>query len=334
MNDKPLPPDLEHFAHLPDLAFRGRDEWSSACPHCGGADKARRDKSDRFRLFAADDKGNARVWCRNCNHFEWADQDGETPSREAIEAATAERLRLAKQERGRLERKIKNLTTESYWRGWHDAMQEKHRRMWHDEGIIDWAIDEYMLGYCADYTAWVGADEWHTPTMTIPHWGPDHEIRNIQHRLLNPPAPGDKYRQMAGLPAAMFLTEPDEPLSGAVLVVEGAKKAIVTYTNLGTSPMGGPLTVVGVPSKTPSATMLDQLEECDPIYVALDPDAYTSAFVDGKSLTPAVNRVADKLNRERVKIVKLPVKPDDFFVLFGGNAREFVDFLKVAKPAC
>lgn len=333
MLDRPLPPDLQRFDYLPDLKWRTNGEWSSACPQCGGADGARRDRSDRFRLFAADDKGSARAWCRNCGHFEWADQDGETPSREEVEKATAERLRLAAQERDRLAAKIRNLTTESYWRGWHDAMSQQHRQLWHKEGIIDWAIDEYMLGYCDDFTAWYDGGEWHTPTMTIPHWGPCGEIRNIQHRLLKPPEPGDKYRQLKGYPAAMFLTEPDEELTGATMVVEGAKKAIVAHINLGSKPNGQRLNIVGIPSKTPSGTMLDQLEECDPIYLALDPDAYRGQYVNGKALLPAVNNVVKKLHRERVLIVKLPVKPDDFFTLYHGNAKEFAGFLKVAKPA-
>jgi hypothetical protein len=59
----------------------------------------------------------------------------------------------------------------------------------------------------------------------------------------------------------------------------------------------------------------------------LDPDAYVST-----SGLPAVNRIARKLGKERVKVVKLPVKPDDFFVIHGGRQADMVNFIKWAKP--
>jgi hypothetical protein len=262
--------------------------------------------------------------------FEWADQDGERPSAEAIEEATKERLRLAKQERARLADKIKNLQTQSYWRGWHDAMNQQQRQLWYAEGIVDWAIDQYSLGYCEDYKAWHNGAEWHSPTMTIPHWGPGWELVNIQHRLLQPPETGDKYRQMKDFPSAMFLTEPDEPLTGPILMVEGAKKAIVCHLNIGH--LG--YTIVAVPSKAPSQVILDQLDNADPIYMMLDPDAYLPTKTkDGQRLEPAASRIAKRLGRERVKVVKVPVKPDDLFTVYHGSADDLHEFIRQAVSA-
>jgi hypothetical protein len=143
---------------------------------------------------------------------------------------------------------------------------------------------------------------------------------------MDPPVPGDKYRQMAGVPAAMFLTEPDEPLIGGVLVVEGAKKGIVTYSHIDTKLN---LTVVAIPSKTPSADMLEMLNKADPVYLALDPDAYwPTVSKDGRVTSPNINKIALKLNRERVIIVKLPCKPDDLFVEYGGDTADLTHFIK------
>lgn len=325
--DTPLPPELNQYATLPDLVYRGNDEWSSSCPQCGGASQSRNDKSDRFRLFKANTQHDARVWCRSCGFFEWAGQDGDAPNADEIERTKQERARLAEQERQRVKNKIVKLQQAAYWRGWHDAMGQQQRRLWHEQGIIDYMIDRYRLGYCPEYTAYHNAEPFTTPTMTIPHFGPGWEIVNIQHRLLNPKNPGDKYRQMAGLPAAMFLTEPDEPLTGATMVVEGAKKALVAYTHLGGQPLGGPLNIVAVPSKTPARQMLEALKDCDPVYLMLDPDAYVS-----NGGAPAVNRIVRALGRERVRVIKLPVKPDDFFVIYGGKQRDMVAYMKQAAP--
>lgn len=324
MRDKPLPLELVRFNHLPDLKYRGSNEWSSACPHCGGAGIARSDLSDRFRLFGGDSQYNPRVWCRNCGHFEWADQDGEIPSKEQLEEIKRERARLAELERQRISQKIKDLQTASYWQGWHDAMNEQHRELWRKQGIVDWAIDYYKLGYCPEYRMRYDGQDYITPTMTIPHWGKDWTLVNIQQRLLQSPEPSDKYRQMAGLPAAMFLTEPEEEICGPAIIVEGAKKAIVTYLNIGHIKH----LIIGIPSKTPSAVMLDQFRNCEPIYLMLDPDAYTS--VKG---SPAANRIAVKLGKERIKIVKLPVKPDDFFVLYGGRSEQMLPYINQAVQA-
>lgn len=329
MNNQPLPNELaRQWANLPDLSYRGGGEWSSACPRCGGSGR-RHDKSDRFRLFEAGDGKGARAWCRQCQFFAWADQDEQRPSQEAIEAATKERLRLLEIEHRRIKDKLQRIADSDFWRRWHDTMSDGQRDLWHKEGIIDWAIEEYKLGFCADHTTYHDGLEWHTPTLTIPHWGKGWELVNIQHRLLNPPEPGDKYRQTAGLPAAMFLTEPDRDIAGPVLIVEGAKKAIVTLMHVG----GKDLMVVGLPGKSPSGEMLDQLQQCEPVYLALDPDAYVPTRAkDGRVVEPAVKRLGSKLDG-RARFVRLPAKPDDLFKSGVLTASKFGRYLAQATKA-
>lgn len=331
MRDLPLPPDLaRRWANLPDVANRGRNEWSAACPQCGGADRARRGRSDRFRMFAADDGHGARGWCRQCHYFAFADDDQERPSAEAIEKATRERLALTEKENTRIRDKIKRIADSNFWHLWHTDMTPEHRRLWHREGINDWAIETYQLGYCPDHTTMYDGQEWHTPTMTIPLFAPGWEWVNLQHRLLKPPEPGDKYRQMAGLPSAMFLTEPDTAPAGPTIVVEGAKKAIVCHLNIGH--LG--YTIVAVPSKAPSQVILDQLDNADPVYMMLDPDAYTPTKTKtGQRLEPAASRMAKRLGRERVKVVKVPVKPDDLFTIYRGQADDMHEFIRQAVAA-
>lgn len=327
--NSPLPVELQRrWGHLPDLKQRGGNEWSSSCPQCGGGGN-RRDLSDRFRMFGGDNTSNARGFCRQCNYFSWADEDlpGERPSREQIEATTKERLRLLEIEHQRIKDKLQRVADSDFWRRWHDNMEPSHRQMWERQGIEPYFIDYYSLGYCADHETYYNGQEWHSPSMTIPHYGAGWTLTNIQHRLLNPPEPGDKYRQMAGIPAAMFLTEPEEKLSGPVLVVEGAKKGIVTYTNLGTE--SG--LVVAIPSKTPSPDMLEKLIDCEPIYLALDPDAYFQTITkDGRKIPPMVNRIGAKLDGRAIA-VKLPVKPDDFFFIHGGKPVDMMAYIKQGK---
>ena len=115
------------------------------------------------------------------------------------------------------------------------------------------------------------------------------------------------------------MTNPYDKPSGPTLLVEGAKKAIVAFDHI------DDLNIVAIPSKSPPKRLLGQLKDCDPIYIALDPDAYVADR--GK---PAVNRVVTKLGAERCRIVKLPCKPDDLFTMYGGAAEDFEHFIKQA----
>jgi len=324
-----LSPEAQRkWGNLPHLTKRTSSEWSAACPSCGEGSHMGNDKPDRFRIKAPVKHGEQwRGFCRRCGFFEFVDQGERQKPLTVVEIVQArqERARLQKAEQERLRAKIESLQTEAYWRGWHDAMTTVHRQLWHQQGIPDYFIDYYSLGYCADHPYnWDGQTH-HSPSLTIPHWDFDKRIVNIQHRLLNPAKGAGKYRQTAGLPAAMFITDLDaDKLENRVLVVEGAKKAIVTYMHLGSQLDGKDFSVVGVPSKTPGKALLSKLSECELIYLALDPDAYFGP-------NPAAMSVAQELGRERVRLVRLPVKPDDFFTEYDGECDQFKAFMRNAR---
>lgn len=302
MLDNPLPQELhQRWGNLRFIRQRTSNTWSSECPICRDSGHFGNDDPDRFTMWAAELNKGARGWCRACSYFSWADEDNRL-SREQIELATQERIRLLEQENKRIKEKIQRIADADFWRRWHDEMTVPQRELWHREGINDWAIETYSLGYCNQYRTWYKGREWQSPSMTIPHYGHNWQIRNIQHRLLIPPQPNDKYRNTAGIPMTLFLTEPGEELTGPVLMIEGAKKSIVVYLNLGHK-----IQVNAFPSKTPSPEMLDQLSNCDPIYLALDPDSY-----DGQA-----QKIGERLGLERVRFVHFPEKPDDMIVRYG-----------------
>ncbi len=319
---QPLHPDLSRWANLPDLEYRGSNEWSSSCPQCGGA--GGHEKSDRFRMFAPSGGKNARGWCRRCGYFAWADEGAKIDPAKIAEAEIIRREYML-QEHERITQKIKALEQAAFWRGYHEAMTDQQRQLWRNAGIDNYLIDYYKLGYTLDKPYLHAGNEYHSPAMTIPHYGPSWHLTNVQYRLMTPEPGAGKYRMTAGIPAAMFITEPDEPLKGACLLMEGAKKAIVTYQNIG----GKMVSIVAVPSSAPPAEMLVNIKDCDPVYICLDPDAFHA----GQGLKPAVNRLARHVGRERARIVNLPVKADDLFVVHGGTAADFNQFIRHARAA-
>lgn len=339
MTRRPLPPDMNaKWGHLPHLHFVSGaqgGEWHSACPRCGEAGHdSRSGPVNRFHIHAADSKGGARGKCRRCGYFEWADDNGSPTGGlddETLAAFARKREAAEREEAARRRKVLRRLRKKTPWKAWHEQMGEKERELWRSQGICDFFIDEYKLGYCPRHVYRHNGQQHETDTMTIPHFGAEWKPVNLQHRLLHPNGAG-KYRQMPGLPPAIFRTEPNRKLENAVLVVEGAKKAIVVYQYLETNPLGFPLMVVAFPSKTPGAEMLGELDDCDPIYLALDPDAYMSqAAAFKEKQTPAAARIVAKLGRDRVVPVRLPVKPDDFFTMYQGTSKDFVNFLRLAR---
>ncbi len=318
-----LPQELERFAGLPDLQFRGNGEWSSACPVCGGGGK-RYDHSDRFRIFAASGGHNARVWCRQCNYFSWANNDTDSrPSPEQIAKAQQIQQSYLEAENKRLRARISQLKETAYWKGYHDAMKEQHRALWRQAGIPNEFQDYWELGFMPEYRGRVGDKEFTSPAMTIPYFEPGRQPSNVQYRLTNPPKPNDKYRFTKGLKPSLWLADPDQPPKGECLLVEGMKKAGVCFVEL-VAKANQNLSVVAVPSKTPSEAMVNGLKDCEVVYVALDPDAYTK---EKKQQQTAAARVGEMLGN-RARYVHLPAKADDLFVDYGFTAGMFGNYIR------
>lgn len=321
-----LPAELSRWSNLQFVRKRGVDEYSAECPQCGDYGHIGNSWPDRFRMFTAKDGRNGRGWCRSCGLFEWADSDNDhRPTPVQIQEANEERARLANLERERIQAKISKLQESNYWQGWHDAMNERERRMWREQGIPDSMQDWFRLGYTPDKEFYYQDELRHSSALTIPIFGAGWKAVNVQYRLINPPDPADKYRFTAGLPAPLYLTDPDCEPSGPTLLVEGAKKAIVTFMHLGHR-----YAVVAVPSKTPPQSLIDQLKDCDPVYIMLDPDAYIAQKAkDGRILRPAVKRIAALLG-QRARAVRLPAKPDDLVNTYGYSAVSFERFIRQA----
>jgi hypothetical protein len=319
-----LPFDIiDRFGHLPDAQKRTGNEYSSACPKCGGG-RGGHDPADRFRVWERQGQAS-NFWCRRCGYQGFTDDNRVTYKPDAAKLKELEdiRQRESAKEAQRLQSKIEQLRKDAYWQGWHDAMSDNHRQLWRRQGIPDSLQDWFKLGYKEHHSYKCGDSMYESSAMTIPVFDYGWQAINLQYRLMNPVNGAGKYRFTSGLPAPLYITEPDEKLSGPVLMVEGAKKAIVIFAH-----MGHKFKVVAVPSKSPGQQVIARLAECDPVYIVLDPDAYITNR--GESV-PAVNRLVKMIGTGRARIVKLPAKPDDLFVEYGINAATFERYVELAR---
>lgn len=282
----------------------GANEWHGPCPRCGG--------QDRFVIFTDREYPSWNWFCRQCHPDPaWIDElnprlkgiehditPAERAERAARMAFEAEQRLAAEIERAKLA--LQGLQEARAWLRYHDQLTEEARRRWDSWGIPEFWQDYWKLGYDPDRVIYAGNTEWHTPTMTIPIFEPGWNCVNVRHRLLKPPKPGDKYRpDRSGLPAAFFIADPDRPLEGKTLLVEGEKKAMVSYITADDPAMH----VIGIPGKNPKDSMVAMLKDCDPVYICLDTDARQES-----------RALANNIGKDRARIIELPGKIDDLII--------------------
>ncbi len=219
-----------------------------------------------------------------------------------LEAARIERIAAQQREEARLhelrvtEKHIEyneNLTRLSW-----------AREEWRKAGIDDGMQDFWKLGGCEDFTYKFDDALYHTQTLTIPIFNTDYEIMTIQHRLLNPVNPKDKYRpERAGLHSHPFLALPTMGYQGGIIwVMEGAKKAMVTWTR-----SDADWQCIGVPSQGEYKRLIEDLKPVGKnVIVVPDPNSERnpSAYRYGKELAQAVGG----------RVLRLRDKVDDFIL--------------------
>jgi hypothetical protein len=325
MADRPLPPDLrQKWGHLRWLKYKGNGEWSAECPIChdDGHDDSK-GKPDRFMIFdhLTGTSKKSRGKCRRCGHLEWLDDDPAKPiTPKQRRTDEKERRELAQlQEQKYIDRK-KWLREQSFWRDFHHQMTKFQRDIWHKTGVGDWAIDLHRLGY----------SERDDGALSIPYLE-GSDINTLQFRLMKPPSPGDKYRFLSGTRAELFRVWPDEPLSGVILITEGAKKGIITFQGGPYTYQGESVTVISVPMKNVPERLIKQLVDADLLIWLLDPDAYEVPKTKGKAQEPAIARNIKLSGNGRCLMVKAPEKIDDMFAL-GLSPKSFQNMLNQAQP--
>lgn len=269
---------------------------------CGG--------EDRFVIWTDREFPHWNFFCRVCHpEAGWIDElnpnlKEQLPPDERMRRAAEyakEREEALRAEIQRAQDALKELQEARAWVRYHEQLTDAARNTWGSWGIPDFFIEYWQLGFDPAHTVWTKGGEWTTPTMTIPIFEPiTWECSNIRHRLMNPPRPGDKYRpERSGLPQSFFVAEPDNPIKGRTLLVEGEKKAMVSFITADDPAFQ----VLGIPGKNMPNYLIDRLQEADPVYICLDPDA-----------TSAARKLAATIGIERCRMIELPDKIDDLIL--------------------
>lgn len=286
--------DIEN---LPNHQVKSSKEWSSSCPVCQG--------KDRFLFWP--DEGN--YWCRQCDLSGFVGRETQSTLTDDQLADLKRRERQAKQaEIDRKRTAIERLQAKRPDIIYHKNLNGKSKYVKDRWGLTDDTIENFKVGYCTACPTSSYSD-----SITIPYYWHEKLI-NLRHRLNSPNGQG-KYRpEAAGLPTAIFNADIIKSEDWLVLV-EGEFKAMILDQNA--------LPAIGIPGATIfKEKWLKLFSTEQTVYVALDPGVEQSAV-----------KIVSILNEGGIKarLVSLPVKPDDFFTLYGGTADQFCRYLETGR---
>lgn len=318
--ETPLPPEwrcLEGKVHY--VVRHSPKEYSCSCPKCGGEVHADGDFPDRCRLFV---DAHPTLFCRRCGLVSFPDAFGdsgfEKPTPAELEHWRVQRVQAETDRKHSAERALANLKDSRVWEQYHRQLNNDGRKYWRERGIPDSLQNYWKLGWIDEYLLSFKDETYLTPSATIPLFSAGWQPLNIKHRLLYPPEGAGKYRyELYGQPQPLFLSNPDIPLDGLVLVIEGEIKAMVAWLTLANRETR----VVGIPGCSPSQDVISQLMQAERIVLVLDPGAEEAA-----------RKLALTLGIKRCRVLIPPMKIDDAILAIKPSKQELGRMLNMALP--
>ena len=299
MRETTLPPVFAQYqSQVQHIQKVGHSKWTSNCPACLGSVHADGELPNRCVWFH-DDKPLG--YCFQCGKTFWPDAAPDWTPPTAEELAGWQRERETEQEARLLsaQRALDHLRSQGLWIQFNRMMENRERQWWRSRGIPDSWQNVWGFGWNHDRDA-----------ASIPLFGPGYELRNIKYRLAD--TSKGKYRyHLAGLPAPMFLADPDLSLENHVIAIEGELKAATTYVVMDDSQA----CVVGIPGLNPPPSITDTLAQAERVTLVLDPGS-DKPGADGWS---PVGKLVKAIGRQRCKVLITPMKIDDGLIAMGAD---------------
>jgi hypothetical protein len=282
------PPELIEVG-LHGFTWSDSKSLRGPCPKCGG--------SRRFVVFVSRPWPSWYGMCDGCGSRGWLDQilNKDLGATEIDQNALDRAIDAQKLRDDYRRQRLSEFSTEELWIEYAERLEDEQRDWWRLAGIPDEWQTFWRLGY-EPAKHYEFEKQIHTsPAYVIPKFDIGWIPTQIDYRLTDAPKGAGKYRQVVDLPPAFFLARPDESEfseTGRLLIVEGSKKAMVTY-QLFTDRQ-----VAGIPGCTSWGKIEEKAQGLDEVFVILDPGAGEWSY-----------RLASKIKGARV--LDLPAKIDD-----------------------
>lgn len=314
MNYCELPPEFSGLQGRVQWVQRvNENEYTSSCPNCGIDDTKHNDShpSDRFIMWI-ESRTTGRPFGLCVRHCGWKwtpdKQDAEwTPEEKA--AFAEKRRELNQRENERIADYARNVVMKqgAYLRYMETMLHSKygidylHRRGFNSPEWNKW----FGYGIIEDYKVNGWASTYYSPAVTMPVIGLGGLVENVKLRVTEAHDDKDRFRNIykSGNQHPYFPMH-DEKVGNRVAIFEGEMKSNQVAMR-GNLPSG--IQIQAAQGKGIGSRHLYMVENCEVVYLCLDPDA----FIPNEKGETIIMQTVRKIGFDRTRIILCKEKVDD-----------------------
>ena len=287
------------------------NEYSSSCPNCGIEPKhSDSNPSNRFVMWVESHiSGKPFGWCRSC-HYKWSSEKSDaiwTPEEKA--AFAAKRKELNQREEQRIREYAENVVMkqEIYKRYFETMKTSQYGNDWlRRKGFNSREWNSYFgFGIFEDYKCRGEFSTYYSPAITVPIRGVGNIIEQVKLRVAEAKHKNDRFRNIYKTNAQHpYFPMRNDGIKNKVAIFEGEMKSCQVAMR-GNLPED--VQIIATQGKGLGGRMLSMIENCEVVYLCLDPDTYEP----DKNGETTIMKVAKRIGFDRTRIIQCRDKIDD-----------------------
>lgn len=287
------------------------NEYSSSCPNCGIEPKhSDSNPSNRFVMWVESHiSGKPFGWCRSC-HYKWSSEKSDaiwTPEEKA--AFAAKRKELNQREEQRIREYAENVVMkqEIYKRYFETMKTSQYGNDWlRRKGFNSREWNSYFgFGIFEDYKCRGEFSTYYSPAITMPIRGVGNIIEQVKLRVAEAKHKNDRFRNIYKTNAQHpYFPMRNDGIKNKVAIFEGEMKSCQVAMR-GNLPED--VQIIATQGKGLGGRMLSMIENCEVVYLCLDPDTYEP----DKNGETTIMKVAKRIGFDRTRIIQCRDKIDD-----------------------
>lgn len=287
------------------------NEYSSSCPNCGIEPKhSDSNPSNRFVMWVESHiSGKPFGWCRSC-HYKWSSEKSDaiwTPEEKAAFAAKRRELNEREEQRIREYAESVVMKQEIYKRYFETMKTSQYGNEWlRRKGFNSHEWNSYFgFGIFEDYKCRGEFSTYYSPAITMPIRGVGNVIEQVKLRVAEAKHKNDRFRNIYKTNAQHpYFPMKNDGIKNKVAIFEGEMKSCQVAMR-GNLPED--VQIIATQGKGLGGRMLYMLENCEVVYLCLDPDTYEP----DKNGETTIMKVSKRIGFDRTRIIQCRDKIDD-----------------------
>lgn len=340
MNFITIPPELAGLENRVQWVQQvNYNEYCMSCPNCGitgthkdGTPFSDNNPSDRFIVWIESRiSGKPFGMCRSCG-WKWSSDKSDAVWTEEEKAAfAAKRRELNEREEQRIREYAETVVMKQkvygkYMQGM--ATSTYGKQYLYNRGFTSDKWNHFFgFGIIEDFKCTGYMSTYYTPAITIPIVGVSGLVEQVKLRVAEAKHEKDRFRNLYKTKTQhIYLPMREGKINNKVAIFEGEfKSCTVAMDKAKNKSLPEDVQIIGTQGKGIGARMQYTLENCEVIYLCLDPDT----FIPNERGDTTIMQAAKKLGYDRVRIIPIKQKADDA-ILQGFNLRNA--FNMAVKP--